>query len=175
MRDEWALAVVAAAILASGIRGGDRSTMRLPRFATGVALIAAGLLMVAELRLMHVSNDQLRIKVANTLPVHAVEVIQARGYAGPLFNNFNWGGYLIWALRMPVSIDGRTNLYGNERMDRWSATSTAQSDWFSDPLLTSAGLVVESVRSPITQVLRMDSRFQLVYEDEVAAVFIARK
>jgi hypothetical protein len=60
-------------------------------------------------------------------------------------------------------------------MDRWSATSTAQSDWFSDPLLTSAGLVVESVRSPITQVLRMDSRFQLVYEDEVAAVFIARK
>jgi hypothetical protein len=175
MRDEWTLAIVAAAILASTIGNREKPTIQLPRFATGFAMIAAGLLMVAGFRLMHVNNDRLKAQVASALPVHAVEVVQARGYAGPLYNNFDWGGYLIWALRMPVSIDGRTNLYGNERMDRWIATSTAQPDWSSDTLLTSAGLVIESVKSPITQILRMDSHFQLVYEDKLAAVFVARK
>jgi hypothetical protein len=175
MRDEWTLAVVAAAILASTLSNRGKPTIRLPRFATGIAVLAAGLLMVAGFRLMHVTDDRLKTQVANKLPVHAVDFVQARGYAGPLYNNFDWGGYLIWALRMPVSIDGRTNLYGNERMDRWIATSTAQPDWSSDTLLTSAGLVIESVKSPITQVLRMDSHFQLVYEDNLAAVFVARK
>jgi hypothetical protein len=35
--------------------------------------------------------------------------------------------------------------------------------------------VLGPVKSGLVQVLRMDLRFQLVYEDKVAAVFVARK
>ena len=76
---------------------------------------------------------------------------------------------------MPVSIDGRTNLYGNERMDRSIATWGAQPDWASDPQLKQAGLIIGSAKAPLTQVLRMDPHYKLVYEDELAAVFTAHQ
>jgi hypothetical protein len=41
--------------------------------------------------------------------------------------------------------------------------------------LTSAGVVIGPVKAPLTQVLRLDPRCQLVYEDNLAAVFIARR
>jgi hypothetical protein len=31
------------------------------------------------------------------------------------------------------------------------------------------------VRAPLTQLLRLDPKFQLAYEDKVAAVFVARR
>jgi len=108
-----------------------------------------------------------------------VEAVRAKGYAdtlhGPVFNDFNWGGYMIWALRMPVSIDGRAAFYGDQRLDRSTATWNAEPDWASDTQLTSAGLVIGPVKAALMQVLRMDPRYQLVYEDKVAAVFVQRK
>jgi hypothetical protein len=114
-------------------------------------------------------------KLAKIMPVRAVEVIRANGYTGPVYNDFNFGGYLIWSLRKPVSIDGRSAFYGDEAIDRSVATWNAEPDWASDPALTSAGVVIGPVKSALIQVLRLDPRFKLVYEDKVAAVFIKRK
>ncbi len=94
-------------------------------------------------------------------------------YPGPLYNDFNWGGYLIWALRMPVSIDGRGAMYGDEAIDRSVATWNAEPDWGSDPQLASAGVVIGPVKAPLTQVLRLDPQLKLAYEDKLAAVFVA--
>jgi hypothetical protein len=55
------------------------------------------------------------------------------------------------------------------------ATWSAQPDWASDAQLMKAGVVIGPVKAPLTQVLRMDPRFQLAYEDKVAAVFVRRK
>ena len=43
------------------------------------------------------------------IPVAAVDALGAKGLAGPLFNDYNWGGYLIWRLgpQTRVFIDGR--------------------------------------------------------------------
>jgi hypothetical protein len=60
-------------------------------------------------------------------------------------------------------------------MDRSVATWSGQPGWSADPDLGSAGIVVGPVRSPLTQLLRHDSRFQLAYEDNVAAVFTAER
>jgi hypothetical protein len=76
---------------------------------------------------------------------------------------------------MPVSIDGRGGFYGDQSLDRSLATWGAQPDWNSDPTLKSAGLVLGPVQAPLVQMLRMDPHFQLVYEDKLAAVFVARK
>ncbi len=43
----------------------------------------------------------------------------AQGFAGPVYNHLNWGGYLIWRWpHLPVAIDGRTNLHGEELLQR---------------------------------------------------------
>jgi hypothetical protein len=174
-RDVWVMVTVAAAILASIIPGRKMATIRLPKFATQFAALAAALAVLAGFRVMHIDNGQLQTQLAKSMPVHAVEVIEAKGYAGPLYNDFNWGGYLIWALRMPVSIDGRAAFYGDKNIDRSVATWNAEPDWASDPALSSASLVVGPVKAPLTQVLRTDPHFQLVFEDKLAAVFIVRK
>jgi hypothetical protein len=124
---------------------------------------------------LYAHNNVLQTEVTDNLPQLAVDEVKARGYPGPLFNNFDWGGYLIWALRMPVSIDGRAAFYGDDAFDRSMATWNAQHDWASDPQLKSAGLVIGPVGAPLTQVLRTDQHFKLVYEDKLAAVFVARK
>jgi len=78
----------------------------------------------------------------------------------------------VWALRMPVTIDGRGAMYGDEAIDRSVATWSAEPDWQSDPQLASAGAVIGPVKAPLTQVLRLDPRWTLAYEDKLAVVFI---
>lgn len=174
-RDTWLISTVATALIAAAIPAReDRKELQLPKFATLVAGAAAACMLLIAQRTLKVNKALLDNKVANVMPVHAVEALREKGYPGPLFNDFNWGGYLIWAWREPVTIDGRTNLYGNERMDRSSATWNAQTDWSSDPELKSARLILGPTQSPLTQLLRLDSHFQLVYEDKLAAAFLRR-
>ncbi|HEX9201642.1 MAG TPA: hypothetical protein VF865_18940, partial [Acidobacteriaceae bacterium] len=174
-RDVWVIVVAGAAILASSLTSKREVADKAPSLSTRFAAILAVLMLIAGFRLLHIDNQKLQGQVAQSFPVRAVEVIRQRGYAGPLYNDFNWGGYLIWNLRLPVTMDGRQNLYGDQRMDRSIATWAGQPDWASDTQLISAGLVIGPVQSPLTQILRADSRFQLAYEDKVAAVFVARK
>jgi len=174
-RDIWVMAAVAAAILASSIRIKRAEAVRMPKAASALAIAGAALIVLTGFRLMHVDNAKLADQVANVLPVAAADDVQAKGYAGPLFNDFDWGGYLIWALRMPVSIDGRAAFYGDQAIDRSIATWSGTPDWNSDPQLKAAGLVIGPARTPLVQLLRLDPHFQLVYEDKLTAVFIARR
>lgn len=173
-RDLWVMVIAAAAIIAQQFSGRKQhrptAVFTLPIAVAGVAVI-----LFAGVRTMHINNVRLHDQLAKDLPVHAVEVVKQQGYRGPLFNDYGWGGYLIWDPRMPVSIDGRAGLDGEKRIQRSLATWGGEPDWASDPDLASAGLVIASVKEPLTQLLRTDSRFQLAYEDKVAAVFIARR
>jgi hypothetical protein len=173
-RDVWVMATAAVAVIAASINGRGKAENRLPVWATAVAVGLAWLAVLGGFRAMGVSNPMLREKVAQELPVNAVEAIRNKGYVGPLYNDFNWGGYLMLQLRMPVSVDGRAAFYGDAVLDRSVATWNGEPDWASDPQLKAAGLVVGPVKAPLTQLLRGDERFRLLYQDKVAAVFAAR-
>ena len=174
-RDIWLMITVAVAILASSIPGERNASPKLPHGATTVALVAAFLVAWAGFRTLHVTNNSLQERVTAALPERAVDAIRTNGYAGPLYNDYNWGGYLMWALQMPVSIDGRGAFYSDEAIDRSVATWGGQSDWSSDPQLKAAGLVIGPAMAPLTQLLRLDPHFRLVYEDQLAAVFVAHR
>jgi hypothetical protein len=113
---------------------------------------------------------------ASVFPAAAADFVAKQGYTGPLFNDFNWGGYLIRTLpSLPVAIDGRTNLYGDERLVRFGNTWAGGPGWRDDPDLVSAGVIIADVRSPLASLLQCDGRFALVFEDDVARVFVARR
>jgi len=58
--------------------------------------------------------------IAKEVPAQAIEWIKENDPRGPIFNSYNWGGYLTWELRdYPVFIDGRADLYGNEMIQEW--------------------------------------------------------
>lgn len=174
-RDLWVVVIVATLILAGELKGNDTNRLQLKVWTAPFIALATVLGVIVIFRIMHVDNARLNAELANDLPVRGVEVIRQNGWSGPLFNDFTWGGYLIWSLRMPVSIDGRTIVYGDQRLGQSYATWNALPGWDHDPNLEHANLVIGPVNAPLYQILRLDSHFSLVYEDKLAAIFIARK
>lgn len=171
-RDVWFLVSIAVMILAEGLPSKLPPLKPLPklsRFATASLVVIV--IFVAG-RILRVDNSNLVQKASLTLPVHAVDRAIAKGYSGPLFNDYTWGGYLIWRMSMPVSMDGRAALYGEKRIERSNKTWSGMPGWNADPALKSANLVIGPVNAALIQLLRQNSDFSLVYKDKVAAVFI---
>lgn len=121
-----------------------------------------------------ISEQRLEGVVERGFPVAAVKFVNEKNYSGPLYNHFNWGGYLIWAIpRLRVSMDGRTNLHGDQRIERSMKTWSGLRGWESDPELMKARLIIGATNDTLTNLMRTNSRFKLVYEDDIAAVFVA--
>jgi hypothetical protein len=174
-RDAWFLVVCATAILAPS----DTSEMPAtpPWLSRGrtqsVAALAAVLSFVV---LLTTRSAALEAATNAIFPEGAAAAVEERRYPGPLYNHFNWGGYLIWRLpHLPVSMDGRSNLHGDQRIVRSFRTWTGLRGWNADPELSAARLVIASIETPLASLLQRDPRFQEVYGDRLARVFIARR
>jgi hypothetical protein len=173
-RDVWIVAISAAAILAKHLPGSEKAPDRTPFFAAPLAACGAVLAIAIGFLGMKVNQKTLTAQLEAAMPVNAVKAVQQNGYTGPLYNDFTWGGYLIWQLRQPVSLDGRQNVHGDKRIDRSVATISGQPDWAQDEELKHAGLVILPVQAPLVQLLRLDPQFKLAFEDKVAAVFVSQ-
>jgi len=175
LRDLWVVVVLSCAVLAAAIRSKRSDPYQGRWFDAPIVAAAAGMIVLCGFHVFHIDNAALEAKVREGLPVDACEFVKARGLTGPLYNDIGWGGYLIWALGMPVEVDGRTNVYADQRLNRSVATWSAERDWDTDEDLHKAGLVIGPSNEALSQVLRLSPAFELVYDDKVAAVFVARK
>ena len=153
-RDVWIVAIASVAILASRGQLGEEPAPVPPVWLTPFAAVMATVILAGYVSLQRYNNDHLATKLAETAPIRALAFVNARGYRGPVFNDFGWGGYLIWSLRQPVSIDGRAAFYGDQRIDRSIATWNGKPDWHADPELKAARLIIGSVQTPLVQLLR---------------------
>ena len=174
-RDVWVLVIVAAAIVAGEVSRVEKPRSVVQPLAMPVAVLAtiaaAPMLFLA----MQVNNAVLEAKLAENMPVQAVNFIKQKRLAGPLFNDFNWGGFLMWNLRLPVSMDSRApSVWGGAITAESLATWNGLPGWNCNPDLRNAGLVIGPAEAPLTQLLRTSPGFDLAYEDQVAAVFVAR-
>jgi len=112
---------------------------------------------------------------AQISPVDAVAAIKARN-AGPILNDYKFGGYLIYAGVKPF-IDGRTDqLYGDGLMGRY-VRSTALEDVGDFVHLLDEYGINATLLDPTTPAVglldRMDA-WQRVYADDVAVVHVRR-
>ncbi len=67
----------------------------------------------ASVRVASVIHNQPEAET-HDFPTRAVAFLQQHPPAGPIFNHYDWGGYLIWKLypSTRVFIDGRADVYG---------------------------------------------------------------
>ncbi len=175
-RDVWIAAVSAVMIIAqlrSFLPCVERCRWNWLNFGLVGVGLSVTILVVAHQ--WEISTARLQQAVKNIYPVDAVAYIKEKRLTGPLYNHFNWGGYLIWALpEMPVSMDGRTNLHGDDRIIRSVDTWLGRTGWESDPELARSRLVIAHPKQPLASLLRADERFRLVYEDKTALLFVAK-
>lgn len=174
-RDIWFGALIAAAVV-TRLSMVPRPEGRWP--VVGLAGSVAAAMLLARLIWAVGPGVGLTTDEANRkeYPAGAVEHLREHRPPGPLYNHFNWGGYLIWALpEYPVGMDGRTNLYGEERLDRAFHAWNGDPGWDQDRDLLAAGVVMgpKNLKVALTDLVRgANTRWRVVYEDDVAVVFV---
>ena len=112
---------------------------------------------------------------AQISPVGAVAAIKARN-AGPVLNDYDFGGYLIYAGVRPF-IDGRTDqLYGEAFMVRHDRAVTLRNVGDFVHLLDEYGIgaTLLNPATPAVGLLDRMDEWQRVYADDVAVVHVRR-
>ncbi len=105
------------------------------------------------------------------LPLEAVAFLQETHPPGPIFNSYNWGGYLQWAVpEYPVFVDGRTDLYDDEIIGAWFRVVRAEEGW--EEVLTQWGvrLIFLEKDAPVVEYLD-EAGWDLLYADEQAVIY----
>ena len=111
-------------------------------------------------------------EIKKTMPVDAVEWIRSARPAGRMFNSYNWGGYLLWALpEYPVFIDGRTDLYDDTLVNEWILVVQAKPGWQEVLERWEVGWVLVEPGQPILR--RLDEiGWRRVFEDNISVVMV---
>jgi hypothetical protein len=173
-RDVWFVALVVAVIV-SEFAGSEKYDDFFDFTKERVVALMLSLLvcLYALIHIRDVSENSLAKAVELRFPVQAVKFIKSSQLPGPLYNSLDWGGYLIWSLpELPVAVDGRTNLRGDERIASSVATWEGRIAWEKSPELLRARLIIAQAGKPLTYLIRGDPRYRLVYEDMTAVVFV---
>jgi hypothetical protein len=148
-----------------------------PKARARTAMNVAIVLAMAGFACVHVLGVIEKQAQAETqrFPAAAVQYLQTHAPAGPIFNLYDWGGYLIWKLypSVPVFVDGRADLYGEKFLNEYAATINLKDEWKK----TLQGWHVRSVLiqpdSPLAQGLRSEPGWMVVHEDSMAIIFVA--
>jgi hypothetical protein len=122
------------------------------------------------------NQQNLEQQVEATSPVKALAFLRANHVAGPMLNDYLFGGYLIWAApEYPVMMDGRTDVY------EWSGFLDEYGKWAmdeSDPngLLDKykVNFCVLSLGSKMIGVLPNLPGWKQVYADDHSMIFVRR-
>jgi len=105
------------------------------------------------------------------VPAGAVAWIKQNHPEPRLFNSYNWGGYLTWALpEYPVFIDGRADLYGDEFIDEWREIVNGSDKGLA--LLDQRGvnLILLEPNWPLLDILPLEG-WDLLYRDEKSVLY----
>ncbi len=131
----------------------------------GAALVKIALPLQPEINLQVEQSRQ---------PYKAVEFIKMEQPPGPIFNSYNWGGYLIFKLSpdYPVYIDGRTDLYDDVFIRRYLGVMVADDDWRDVMDEDGINTIFIEQNSILAKFLRRDADWQEVYQDNMAAIFV---
>jgi hypothetical protein len=173
MRDSWFLCVIAAACISDApLADAERDPDEKPWELAGVFAIVAVLLLILSSG-TDFNTRGLDRAISSRFPVNAVNFIHQNRLPGPLYNTFDWGGFLTWYMPdYPVVVDGRTDLYGDELNKLLFDAQNGEASYKSDPYLNEAGLVLLHRQDGLVSTLALDPRFRKVYEDQLATVFV---
>ncbi|HVO61537.1 MAG TPA: hypothetical protein VMT53_11415, partial [Terriglobales bacterium] len=178
-RNVWMVALTAVAIIGDAALPAPRVPSQVSGFRPRVAsrfitagVASCGLLVIIVWGIPR-SRDSLLAKVAETYPVAASNYIREHSLPQPLFNAYEWGGFLTWYLpQYPVAIDSRTDLYGDDFIILYSKTMNADVAFTAFPAMASARTLVFAKTSVLGEALTNVAGFKVAYSDDVGLVLI---
>ena len=135
-----------------------------------IPLLAASLLAAT-------SVSQKGINSANTIdpnkfPVQAVDWIEVNPQEGKMFNNFIWGGYLLYRTfpENPVFIDGQTDFYGAKLTREYTQVTSLDGGWQVVLTKHDVSWVIIQSGHPLIHALENELSWDVVYQDNTATI-----
>lgn len=166
-------AIVLAPLIASVfVRWAPVYDPKIDKHAVNAVLLFAALIAMV---LYLPSERTLRRNIPNELPVKAVRYLLDHSISGRMFNDYGYGGYLVWALapQRKVFIDGRGDVY------EWAGVFSDYADVVD--LKPDALAVLQSYRvdfclirpqGALATLLRGTPDWKEIYTDTVSAIFV---
>ncbi|MFZ1007312.1 MAG: hypothetical protein WAN65_10770 [Candidatus Sulfotelmatobacter sp.] len=118
-----------------------------------------------------------------SFPAGAVSYLQAHPVDGPIFNDYDWGGYLIWKLypSTRVFIDGRADLYATSDaseqddpslLDQFAKTYQFKGSWRQSLDRWNIKTALVPTDSALAVGLRRAPGWTVIYEDSQAIILV---
>jgi len=112
-------------------------------------------------------------ELARIVPMGAAEYVMRAHPPGKLFNSYNFGAYLAWALYpdYPVYVDGRTDLYNDEFLREYLDVATGGAQYEATLARYDVQLVIVEPNALLSRRLDQNPRWRLTYADATAVVY----
>jgi hypothetical protein len=138
------------------------------------ATIVLAMAAFAGFHTVHVIQRQPQAEMQR-FPARAAAFLQTHSPSAPIFNHYDWGGYLIWKLYpgTRVFIDGRADLYGKPLLDQFADTYQFKGDWQQTLHQWRIDTVLVPVDSALATGLRSSPGWIVAYEDPQAVILTA--
>jgi hypothetical protein len=110
-------------------------------------------------------------------PVAAVDFLMKEKVKGNIFNNDEFGDYLIYAAypQYRVFIDGRSDMYGTEKIKEYLKITSLGSGWEKVLEKYNIGWVFFDANSVLSRSLYEKKGWRLIYADKVANIFVKER
>jgi hypothetical protein len=180
MRDAWFVCLPSAACIAEAfapkLEQADEEKAFAETWPEKLSVAAAvAILLAITANGTDFNQRGLDLAVSSQYPVNAINFLRRNPVQGPLYNTLNWGGFLMWYMpEYPVAVDGRNDLYGDDLDRIFFNSQNADKSYTTDPYLNESGVVLLGSEMPLAKILTVDPRFQLVFHDDIATVFVRR-
>jgi hypothetical protein len=162
----------------SALRGAKRRAagrLTTTQLALNVALLVCLPVGLCAAKLASVARAQPSVE-AEKFPSAAVEFLRGRADAGPVFNHYGWGGYLVWKLypERLVFIDGRADVYGDALLEEYLSAENGEQGWRATLDRYAVRAVMIKPGAPLASLLGEEAGWEKVYEDGRAVIFFRR-
>ncbi|HWP22760.1 MAG TPA: hypothetical protein VNM15_01070 [Candidatus Binatia bacterium] len=110
-------------------------------------------------------------------PVKASEFLKAEKISGKMFNNDEFGDYMIFSLwpTYRVFMDGRSDMYGEKFGADYLRVANAQPGWKETLKKHDISWVIFDTQSALTAALQDQADWQPIYSDAVATIFLRKE
>jgi len=106
-----------------------------------------------------------------------IDFIGGKKFSGHLFNDYTWGGYLLYGLNSPPSvfIDGRADMYGKEIFEDYLKITRLEVDPIEKFAEYGVTWVVYPPGKGLTRFLLLHPDWNEIYRDEQISVFSSER
>lgn len=134
----------------------------------GILLVVAAFLSNIRLDVWQKGN----VIDSSRFPVEAVNWLEEHPQDGKMFNEFIWGGYLLYRLwpEQTIYMDGTTDFYGEAFTREYAGVISMQDGWPDTLKKYDVSWAILPSARPLTQAIQDELGWQVIYQDDTATI-----